>query len=179
MGGPLWDRPVRPPSDRVCLRDAERRLREHIATAPASQAEIDHRRVALEVRLALLLADIEFAVRADGPLTALWGERDALRREMRHLPVDQAAARVGWEETRAALEERVQHYRSLCAADARGGPRDGAGRPVASSTGERRAAWNVSIAPVARARVEAEAARRSMSPSALLEEWALGLPEAP
>ena len=47
------------------------------------------------------------------------------------------------------------------------------GRPVLSRTGERRRPWNVAIAPAARARVEAEAARRGMSPSALIEEWAL------
>ncbi len=49
------------------------------------------------------------------------------------------------------------------------------GRPPESPTGERRRAWNVSIAPAARARVEAEAERRGVSPSALVEEWALTL----
>ena len=52
----------------------------------------------------------------------------------------------------------------------------GVGQPPRSVSGERRRPWNLGIAPAARVRVEAEAARRGLSPSALVEEWGLTLP---
>ena len=55
-------------------------------------------------------------------------------------------------------------------------PQPRRGQPRKSISGERRRPWNLGIAPAARVRVEAEAARRGLSPSALVEEWGLTLP---
>lgn len=60
-------------------------------------------------------------------------------------------------------------------ARARGGARVGAGRPPSSPTGQRRTKVAWTIAPNAIARVQAEAEQRGVSPSSLVEEWALSL----
>lgn len=60
-----------------------------------------------------------------------------------------------------------------------GGPRVGAGRPIQSPTGERRAKVGWRITPSAAARVAEEAARQGVSASALVEAWALGLAYSP
>lgn len=58
-----------------------------------------------------------------------------------------------------------------------GEPKRGRGNPGKSATGERRKPWNMGIAPTLKTRVETEAARRGVSPSDMLEEWALTLPK--
>lgn len=51
------------------------------------------------------------------------------------------------------------------------------GQPPRSVSGERRRPWNLGVAPAVRVRVEAEAIRRGVSASSLIEEWALTLPQ--
>lgn len=60
----------------------------------------------------------------------------------------------------------------------RGGKREGAGRPVLSPTREARVEPRWRVAPSAISRVQAEAARLGVSPSELVERWALSLPPA-